>query len=321
MMCVLRKIRLVFLLSAILMITVGNAHAFTPAPRFENGFSFFDGSTIVNRTDGSEITLGQYILSWTGDDAILTIPAELGGAMMGHLESGAVKNCDTITTVILPDSSMAIFGGSFRNCPNLETAIIHDKLRISSNPFVECPSLREFILDENAEHFGLVEGNLYDLKTMTLLTPGQSASGDYSVPEGTKIIAAMAYFGRQEAESVALPDGLLYIGSNAFDSCVNLQEITFPNTLLSIAPLAFYRCENLENLVLPPSLEAIGNGAFAGCSKLTSVEIPPSVSQIGITAFRECPNIQLTVEKGSYAEEWAIETGVACVEKGIDCVI
>lgn len=305
------KAAIIFLLAMIVVVIPQSASAFTPAPRSEDGFSYFDGSTVTNLTTGTEMTLGKFILEWTGDDAVLEIPAELGGVKMEVLSSGAVKDRDTLTAVILPASAMEIMSAAFKNCPNLEKAVIHDELQINSNPFVKCPALQEFVLDENAKRYGLVEGNLYNLETMSLLTAFPNESGTYVVPEGTLRIAGMAYSNVKDIVSIDLPEGLSQIGFYAFEACENLQEIRLPDTLTSIELGAFWECRSLGELVLPESLECIKNAVFVRCENLKTVYIPASVSEIGSTAFSECPNLQLIVEKDSYAEKWANENEVA----------
>ena len=42
------------------------ASAFTPAPIIEGDFAFFDGRTVVNYTDGTEMTFRKRIVGWFG---------------------------------------------------------------------------------------------------------------------------------------------------------------------------------------------------------------------------------------------------------------
>ena len=55
----------------------------------------------------------------------------------------------------------------------------------------------------------------------------------------------------------------------------------------------------------------IGLEAFRGCHGLASVTIPASVTEIGEDAFYGCAEgeIVITVEKGSYAEEYCKDSG------------
>ena len=69
----------------------------------------------------------------------------------------------------------------------------------------------------------------------------------------------------------------------------------------------------LGSVVLPEGVTSIADWAFAGCSALSSAIVPASVTSIGYDAFGECPLLTLTVESGSYAEQYAIENNIPYV--------
>ena len=97
-----------------------------------------------------------------------------------------------------------------------------------------------------------------------LIAAKTSLSGEYTIKEGTKIIA----------------DG-------AFLDCDSLSSITIPNSVTSIGYLTFCDCRNLTSITIPDSVTSIGTGAFLGCEKLTSVTIGDSVTSIGEDAFAD----------------------------------
>ena len=72
----------------------------------------------------------------------------------------------------------------------------------------------------------------------------------------------------------------------------------------------------LGSVVLPEGVTSIADWAFSGCSALSSATVPASVTSIGYDAFGECPLLTLTVESGSYAEQYAIENEIPYVYPG-----
>ena len=84
------------------------------------------------------------------------------------------------------------------------------------------------------------------------------------------------------------------------DDLEGVEEKSFAGTLL-------------QEIVVPEGCSAIGSKAFSNSPSLTAVVIPDSVTQIAADAFENSPNVVLYVHEGSYAQQYAIQRGLACV--------
>ena len=89
-----------------------------------------------------------------------------------------------------------------------------------------------------------------------------------------------------QLESITLAEGVEFIGRQAFN------------------------CETLKSVVLPGSLREVSGAAFLDCAGLESVYVPAGVEKIGFDAFGGCPNLTVTVEEGSYAQEYCLKNKV-----------
>ena len=80
--------------------------------------------------------------------------------------------------------------------------------------------------------------------------------------------------------------------------------------MTSIGEYAFYDCSSLTSIELSDSVTSIGKYAFYDCSALTTIELPDSVTSIGDSAFKKCDNLTMTVQRDSYAAQYAKDNNI-----------
>lgn len=111
----------------------------------------------------------------------------------------------------------------------------------------------------------------------------QNPSSEYSVKEGTRVIADEA-FSYGNAKTCNIPASVRYIGNKAFANS-NFADIYFSEGLEYLGEGVFKSCSNLENVVFPQSLQVIESGCFDGCMKLKSVQLPSNLTRISDKMF------------------------------------
>ena len=193
---------------------------------------------------------------------------------------------------------------------------------IGENAFFHCDSLLSVTVPDGVTEIGdQAFCSCWDLAGITL-------------PEGVTTIGYQAFFQCFDLAAVTLPEGLTAIGDSAFDSCFSLAGITIPGSVTAIGESAFsvcdslvsvtvpdgvtrirdwtfFYCDSLTSVVLPDSVTQIGTNAFANCPSLAAVNLPAGVAAIGEEAFADCPLLTLTVTRGSYAERYCRDNGLA----------
>jgi hypothetical protein len=92
------------------------------------------------------------------------------------------------------------------------------------------------------------------------------------IREGTKVIAASAFFGCSKLRKVIMPDSVVSIGSDAFSQCQNLESVTMSDNLKIIGDRAFSSCANLSSIVIPSSVTHIDHQAFYRCESLVNIK-------------------------------------------------
>ena len=112
-------------------------------------------------------------------------------------------------------------------------------------------------------------------------------------------IAAGAFRGCSELESVEIGEGLVSIGSESFCGCSGLTRVKIADSVREIGWGAFLDCIALTDISLGNGLEEIGGCAFFGCG--ACAEIPPSTSHIGEQSFCGTSGITVAEENPHFA--------------------
>jgi len=130
-------------------------------------------------------------------------------------------------------------------------------------------------------------------------------------PDSLNKIGQYGFRNCKGLKEIKLPSNLTSIEKGAFSNCSSLTEITIPEKITFIDDYTFSKCCNLQKVSIPDSVESIEENAFWMCINLENIKIPSSVTKIGKDEFSDCENLTIITPKGSYAEKYAIENGIA----------
>ena len=156
------------------------------------------------------------------------------------------------------------------------------------------------------------------------------------VPNTVVTIAGYAFFRCNALEKILLPQSISTIENHAFRECSNLKTIEFPDEVAVIDREACWGCVSLKEIKLPANLKTIEEKAFSGCISVSSIElpegleriedgvfwgdaamekitIPASVTFIGEMAFCDCDNLTIYTPAGSFAEKYAKDNNINCI--------
>ncbi len=210
------------------------------------------------------------------------------------INSSAFYNCNSLTTITIPNSVTSIGGHAFFGCSSLKSITIPNSVTsIGASAFYNCDSLTSVTIGNSVTSIGGYAFHNCDSLTSITIGSGVTSIGDW------------AFYNCDSLTSITIPNSVTSIGNWAFCSCDSLTSITIPNSVTSIGDRAFSSCDSLTSVTIGSGVTSIGDDAFYGCSSLTSVTIPNSVTSIGNYAFSNCYSLTIYCEATSKPSGWS----------------
>ena len=235
----------------------------------------------------------------------------------------AFHGCDSLTSIVMPDSVTSIGDKAFYNCSSLKNIDIPKGVTdIGIGAFSGCRSLTNIVIPDGLTNIGDNTFSGCSLLTGIVIPDSITNIGfgafeyctgltDVSIGIGVKTIGNSAFSGCSSLTKIAIPDSVTDIGYNVFKDCpietasvpaaaidniprYNLQTVIITSGE-SIGDEAFHGCDSLTSIVMPDSITTIGKWAFHNCSSLTSISIPAKVKSIGEFAFDSCGKLMVHI--------------------------
>ena len=219
--------------------------------------------------------------------------------------------CTTLTSVIIPNSVIAIGNYAFYGCSSLTSVTISNSVTsIGEGAFFNCSSLTSVTIPNSVTSIG--DGVFSGCSSLTSVNISNSVTsiGNYAffncssltsitIPNSITSIGNRAFYGCSSLTSVTIPNSVTSIGGGVFYNCSSLTSVTLSNNITElpcdykngVSYGLFSGCSSLTSVTIPNSVTSIGDGAFFNCSSLTSVTIPDSVTYIGFSAFEYCESL------------------------------
>ena len=217
------------------------------------------------------------------------------------IESQAFVGCNSLLTLVIPNSVETVKNEAVSNCENLYSVTIGSGVKsIGENAFQNSYKLYE----------------VYNLSTLNIVAgeKGNGYAGYYALnvhtslgEESTRFLIGNFVFAQKGSKYylvdysgsdsyVVLPSecrGYYYdIWQYAFYGDTSFDSVSIPRGVSYIGKCAFAYCTKLESVSLPDGLEHIGMNVFSNCRALKSIRIPRAVNRIDEFAFSFCEGLE-----------------------------
>lgn len=255
------------------------------------------------------------ITKYTGPGGAIIIPAKINGLPVTTISDHAFRDCQSLTSVTIPNNVTGIGFAAFRDCTELTAVTIPDGVNsirqeafwgcvrltriaipksvttIEPVPFAFCANLSSIEVDAaNPAFSSSADGVIFNKDKTKLISYPCYKMGDYEIPKGVTEIQTCAFARCFKLTGITIPDGVKVIENLTFHECTALTSVKFPNSLTRIGDQAFHECAKLASVAIPNSVTSIGREAFYDCRALTNVTIGSGVTSIAVKPFLRCNN-------------------------------
>lgn len=256
----------------------------------------------------------------TFDGEELVIPSTtVRGYPVTAIDKGAFVGCQTIKSVVIPDSVKTIGKEAFYGCPSLTRVTIGKGVQeIGHEAFGGLSHLTE--LEYNAIECADMDDVFIGCGTpeglnVTIGADVKRIPATMFYPPNNELHYGLMYY--SSVASVVFADGSVCesIGAKAFRE-TDIRSIVLPDSITTIEEYAFADCQALTDVHMPASLDSIGDFAFQDCSKLPEMDLAATaLTKIGKKAFEGCvslaaieiPSTLTTVDQQAFLDDTALE--------------
>lgn len=210
-------------------------------------YTVVDGKVVADQAYYKDNSLGK-----------LSLPA--GVAEIGQFAFAR----SSLSGIGIPTGVTTISYGAFYHCDALAEVELPDTIQnVEPKAFAYSSWVTDFLAG-SGEDF-LVSGGV--------LVAYRGNAKKVTVPEGVRVIAAEAFQGHTEMESLVLPDSMRVIGEAAFEACLGLRRVQLNDGLEEIKDRAFCGT-SVEKLTVPATVKMVGLRALEGISAQYAGETP-----------------------------------------------
>ncbi len=242
------------------------------------GYAAFYGCFSLTQVTipNSVTSIGESAFYWCTALTQIIIPENITS-----IEDAVFSGCSALTDINIPNNVTSIGIQAFNQCSSLTHITIPNGVKkIGYAAFAHCTALEQVNIGDGVEYIGCMafyNTALYNNENNWtsnvlyindyLIQANTGISGDYTITDGTRVIADEAFMDCVELTGVTIPASVIGIGESSFAGCCNLVVL------------------NVE-AVIPP---AIASNTFNGVHKNIQLNIPAGSEDL----YKANPNWQI----------------------------
>ncbi|MDA7656556.1 leucine-rich repeat domain-containing protein [Akkermansiaceae bacterium] len=148
-----------------------------------------------------------YLIDGSNASGSVIIPTSVNSAQIKLIADGAFASCESLTSIIIPNSINSIGRATFSDCTSLTSITIPDSVTsIEKYTFQNCARLTSITIPDSVTSIG--QETFASCTSLTSIT----------IPDSVTSIKDSAFSNCTSLTSITIPDGVTSIGENAFNN-------------------------------------------------------------------------------------------------------
>ena len=208
------------------------------------------------------------------------------------VDSNAFGQCDSLTTIQIPEGVTVICKNGFRQSERIQSVVIPNSVtEIGDNAFFLCHEVSSLTLGTGLKTIGA--GAFSGLQNVS----------EVIIPDNVEYIGGSAFMNCRAATRVYIGSGVKHLGDRAFQGSNALPafEVAAGNTIVCVEDGVLFNMAKDTLIqfpggkggeyIVPESVRAIGDASFLECRNLTAVTFPEGLTYLGVVAFNHCTGL------------------------------
>ena len=224
----------------------------------------------VYSIESDKVIISQYL--GAGGDVV--VPDEIDGCPVVSVGS-TFRNCDSITSITIPNGVKEIGGYSFEGCDNLLSVTFNGNIDyIGGWTFYGCNRLASLTVNGSVGSIG--DSAFYQCASLSSI----------EITNGVNSIGEFTFCDCSALSSISIGSNVTSIGQSAFnDTAFANNEINWENGILYLDGYLIETEMSIRSCYIKEGTTLIADKVFDLCRNLTTIFIPNSVNYIGVNGF------------------------------------
>ena len=219
--------------------------------------------------------------------------------------SNAFKNCTNLQSAVLPNSLTIIGTSAFESCSNLQTVNIPSSVTaINTDAFYYCSKLAGIDLPEGLLTIGQRAFYHCNLTSITVPSTVTSVSNAAFKDNPTTTVVwkpvtctvgtddtAPFYSTSSKVTSFTFGPNVELVPAYICKNMSKLDTVVLPPSVSRLGQNAFQYCTSLKSINLPVTQKTLPQSFFEGCTSLESIELPATLTTISTDVFYGCSKL------------------------------